>query len=56
MRKDAETAAQELSFAEAYEDVERNVKKKLGKEAYRAWIQRLRDAAFIKIYPFPEDK
>ena len=56
VRKDAETAAQELSFAEAYEDVERNVKKKLGKEAYRAWIQRLRDAAFIKIYPFPEDK
>ena len=56
VRKDAETAAQELSFAEAYEDVERNVKKKLGIEAYRAWIQRLRDAAFIKIYPFPEDK
>ena len=56
VRKDAETAAQELSFAEAYEDVERNVKKKLGIEAYRAWIQRLREAAFIKIYPFPEDK
>ena len=56
VRKDAETTAQELSFAEAYEDVERNVKKKLGKEAYRAWVQRLREAAFIKIYPFPEDK
>ncbi len=56
VRKDAETTAQELSFAEAYEDIERNVKKKLGKEAYRAWVQRLREAAFIKIYPFPEDK
>ena len=56
VRKDAETSAQERSFAEAYEDIERNVKKRLGKEAYREWVQRLRDAAFIKIYPFPEDK
>ena len=56
MRKDAETSAQERSFAEAYEDIERNVKQRLGQEAYKAWIQRLRDAAFIKIYPFPEDK
>ena len=56
VRKDAETGAKKLSFAEAYDQVERNVKKRLGQEAYRAWIQRLRDAAFIKIYPFPEDK
>ena len=56
VREDAETDAKELSFAEAYDQVERNVKKRLGQEAYKAWIQRLRDAAFIKIYPFPEDK
>ena len=56
VRKDAETVAQELSFAEAYDQIERNVKTRLGKEAYREWVQRLRDAAFIKIYPFPEDK
>ena len=56
VRKDAETGAQELSFAEAYDEIERNVKQRLGKEAYREWVQRLRDAAFIKIYPFPEDK
>ena len=56
VRKDAETGAKDLSFAEAYDDIERNVKKRLGKEAYQEWIQRLRDAAFIKIYPFPEDK
>ena len=56
VRKDAETGAQELSFAEAYDEIERNVKMRLGKEVYREWIQRLRDAAFIKIYPFPEDK
>ena len=56
VRKDAETGTKELSFAEAYDDIERNVKKRLGKEAYKEWIQRLRAAAFIKIYPFPEDK
>ena len=56
VRKDAEAGAKEFSFAEAYDDIERNVKKRLGKEAYKEWIQRLRDAAFIKIYPFPEDK
>ena len=56
VRKDAETGAQELSFAEAYDQIERNVKAKLGKKVYREWIQRLRDAAFIKVYPFPENK
>ncbi len=56
VRKDAETGAKELSFEEAYDQIERNVKKRLGQEAYREWVQRLRDAAFIKIYPFPEDK
>ena len=55
VRKDAETSAKKLTFAEAYDQIERNVKKRLGQKAYRAWIQRLRDAAFIKIYPFPED-
>lgn len=56
VRKDAETGAKDLSFAEAYDQIERNVKMRLGKAAYREWIQRLRDAAFIKVYPFPEDK
>ena len=56
VRKDAEAGAKELSFAEAYDDIERNVKRRLEKEAYRDWIQRLRAAAFIKVYPFPEDK
>ncbi len=56
VRKDAETGVKERSFAEAYDDIERNVKARLGKEAYRNWVQRLRAAAFIKIYPFPEEK
>ncbi len=56
VRKDSETGVKERSFAEAYDEIERNVKARLGKEAYRNWVQRLRAAAFIKIYPFPEDK
>ena len=56
VRKDVETGTKELSFAEAYDEIERNVKKRLGEKAYKDWIQRLREAAFIKIYPFPEDK
>ena len=56
VRKDAETGAKDLSFAEAYDQIERNLKKRLGQAEYKAWIQRLREAAFIKIYPFPEDK
>ena len=56
VRKDSETGVKERSFAEAYDDIERNVKARLGKEAYRDWVRRLRAAAFIKIYPFPEDK
>ena len=56
VRKDAETRAKTLSFGEAYDQIERNVKKRLGQEAYKEWIQRLRDAAFIKVYPFPESK
>ena len=56
VRKDAETRAKALSFGEAYDQIERNVKKRLGQEAYKEWIQRLRDAAFIKVYPFPEAK
>lgn len=56
VRKESEAGVKERSFAEAYDDIERNVKARLGKEAYRDWVQRLRAAAFIKIYPFPEDK
>ena len=56
LRLDDVKPAVNLSFAEAYDDIERNVKARLGKEAYRDWVQRLRAAAFIKIYPFPEDK
>lgn len=55
VRKDAENAEQKLSFAEAYEQIERNVKKELGKAEHAAWIKRLRAEAFIKTYPAPDD-
>ena len=54
VRKDAEAGARQKSFEEAYDDIERNVKNDLAKEAYQAWIRRLRAAAFVKVYPLPD--
>ena len=56
VRKESETAEKALSFTEAYDQIERNLKRDLSKEEYRAWINRLREGAFIKVYPFPEEK
>ena len=56
VRKESETAEKPLSFAEAYDQIERNLKRDLSKDEYRAWINRLREGAFIKVYPFPEEK
>lgn len=54
VRKDAEVHAKQKSFEEAYDDIERNVKRDLAQEAYRAWTQRLRATAFVKVYPLPD--
>ncbi|MGN0853532.1 MAG: peptidylprolyl isomerase [Kiritimatiellia bacterium] len=54
VRKDAESAARQKSFAEAYDDIERNVKDELARQAHQAWVKRLRAAAFVKIYPMPD--
>ncbi len=56
VRKDAETLAKPLSFAEAYDQIERKLKVAMGKDEYRAWVNRLREAAYIKVFPFPDGK
>lgn len=56
VRKDAETKDRQLSFAEAYDQVARNVRKRLVRARHDAWIARLREASFIKIYPIPDEK
>lgn len=56
VRKDAESVASQLSFAEAYDQIEQNVKRDLAKEQYAAWMARLRAEAFVKIYPMPSER
>ena len=56
VRKDAETIGRQLSFAEAYDEIARNVKAATAKEEYDAWMKRLRAQAFVKTYPMPESK
>ncbi len=54
VKKDSETSAKQLSFAEAYDRIVRNVRRAEAAKAYDAWLERLRAEAFIKIYPMPE--
>ena len=55
VRKDEETVGKQLSFAEAYDAIARNVKNDAAKAEYDAWMKRLRAQAFVKKYPMPED-
>ncbi len=55
VRKDSETTDQQLSFEQAYDQIAMNVRRELTKARYAAWIARLREAAFIKIYPIPDE-
>lgn len=50
LRKDDETAARELSFAEAYDDVEAAVREKTAAALYAEWMERLKAAAYIKVF------
>ena len=54
VRKDAESAAKTLSFAEAYDRILRNVRRAEAEKAYEAWMKRLRAETFVKTYPMPE--
>ncbi len=55
VRKDEETVGKQLSFAEAYDEIARNVKADTAKTEYDAWMKRLREQAFVKMYPMPDD-
>ena len=50
LRKDDETPGRSRTFAEAYADVEENVRQAVALKAYRAWIERLRAETYIKVY------
>jgi len=50
LRKDEETSAKPLSFADAYEKLDANVREAKAKQLYLDWLARLRAATYIKIY------
>lgn len=50
LRKDDETPARQLSFTEAYAEIEAAVREKIAAQRYTAWIKRLKAAAYIKIF------
>lgn len=50
LRKDDEKAAARRSFAEAYAEIEANVKEAESKRLYDEWIERLKAETYIKIY------
>ena len=50
LRLDAVSEAHERSFADAYDDIVRNLRETKAKAAYDAWMTRLKAEAYIKIY------
>ena len=50
VRKDGESAGEAKTFEEAYDEIEADVKEEASKEAYRAWIERLRAETYIKTF------
>ena len=50
LRKEDERDEKQLSFEEAFDDVEANVKEEKSKAAYLAWIARLREETYVKVY------
>lgn len=50
IRKEAETPSKQLSFDEAYDKVDANVREAKAKQIYLDWIRRLRSESYIKIY------
>lgn len=56
VRKDSETTESQLSFEEAYDTISRNVRREIIKARHDAWMTRMREESFIKIYPIPDEQ
>jgi len=50
LRKDDEQEMHTKSFADAFDDIEANVKAEVAKRLYAEWLDRLKAEAYIKIY------
>ena len=50
LRKDGELEGRKMTFAEAYDLIEANLKAEESKKAYAAWMERLRAETYVKVY------
>ena len=50
LRKESESGSTSRTFAEAYDDIQANVKDENAQKLYEAWMERLRSATYIKFY------
>lgn len=50
LRKDDEKNGREKSFAEAYDEIEANVRSAASAREYAAWIDRLKESTYVKVY------
>ena len=55
VKKESETKAKTLSFAEAYDKIALAVRNEAAKKAYDEWIARLKENSYIKTYPMPKE-
>ena len=50
LRKEDEVPGKKLTFEEAFDEIEANVKEAKSKAAYLAWMARLREEAYVKVF------
>ena len=50
IRKEDEVPGKKLTFEEAFDQVEANVKEAKSKASYEAWIERLREETYVKLF------
>lgn len=50
LRKDDESETRSMTFAEAYERIETNVREEAAAKVYAEWIDRLKSKAYVKVF------
>ena len=50
LRKDGESSGRKLTFDEAYDQIEANVKEEDAKRLFTAWLERLKAETYIKVF------
>jgi hypothetical protein len=53
VRKEEQQDSRALTFEEAAQYVEGNLRMKKSEELYKAWMKRLREDSYVKLYELP---